>query len=1081
MKKEGISWHLVRIPCHWKKNPPGEHSTHWHLLKGQQIFPEWFKVRISAIEDSISVAVNEEVRITYSDSQYLKQGTFGIESFDNSKVNMDSVFVYGIMPDSIGYISGRLSDVHNNPIGDYMVNAGSNSDLLNCSGLSYSARTDSDGFYTLQLPFGEYVLMTNSDLDKRITPSVYKNIYGWNRISEAERINLISKDTVPNIDFELQNGHLVCGYLVDTLGNAISAGGNAMNNETFAEFGCSFGFGSEGMDGRFEVILPEGSYRLSFHDGTTSKTITEDLPVFKDTCLGEVAFLQVPWKPPSFNPKVMLPGYEIDTIIPGCPSSPVDVAYHDSEIMLSACWSGIFSVDTTGSYEKWSDHHTYGIESDFDGNLYTYSFPGGEIGTLSKKGEYHRVAKIPLTFCESHITVAPDGTIWIAYNGCGIEGASPHLFKVQADGSYEIFLEDFPWSNAIEADKDNNLFVGTGNEIYRIDIAGRALIHEITLPFGLGFHGLAADDKGNIYITCSDQNTDYVYKYTMEGDLIRHCELPQGDINGIDVLPNGDLVVVMRATGAVYYVYGSQLNKYKPLINGNGLSSPSNMIFGTKGELYIGNDESGRIARISPDAFYNYRGIITYNPPTGFFTVDANGDVYFSEAAPGIGNKLTRLISDSNSKTLVTRSIENPSGLAFDKNGNMIVSDYLSGNILSLSGTGQIETLYGGFVRPQALALDTKGNMFISAFNGVLQDPENPGEQPWPGVIWQVDSTGERQILATIDSRSLLILPQDTLFATVPDGRIVQVLPDGRIINFATGFFNPFGMAFNITGDLYITDAKDNSVVCISGFPKGLLLGDIVDAADQKKLSDVRVQIINDYPNIRGTQLLSDVEGEFSTSLAPDIYTAIISHENYQTRYYQFQMEQNDTINLDIGLELKPDTIPPQLVCRDTSLIMTEDCLMSIDESYILKSIHDENRIDSIYLNLSTFTCDHIGHEFTIAVLAIDEYGNTGQCNANVSITGVTGVFERNSVSEDPERFSVYPVPAEGSLHVEGGGSSPYKLTLYNIQGIPQLSMVKVGKKIVLEVGHLEEGLYLLQIQKGGKVVHRQRLIINGN
>ncbi len=872
-------------------------------------FREWNTTKIVGIDDSISFYINDALILGYRDTSSLMGGTFGVESFGESEVYVDSIFVAGILPDSIGYITGKVTDSMNNPLKNHEIHVGIYDEIVRCWGITYSSITNDDGLYTIQVPFGDYLIFSHSSIERRILPLAYEEVLSWNEISNAKRITIQDTDTVENINLKLEYGYLVCGNLIDTSGYPVAAGGNAFDVINWTEFGCSFGFGSDESDGRFEVILPQGDFQISFHDGESSKTVIRNLSVIKDTCLGNILFEELPTRPRYFNPQVQIPGFDVKTLIPGCPSSPVDVAYFEDQIIISAPWSGIFKVDTNGLYNIFSDSHTYGIEADFNGNLYSYGFPGGEIGLFSSEGNYNKFTQVPRTFCESVITVALDGNIWIGYAGCGINDDVGRVYKVRIDGSYEIIIDNVGHPSAIEADINNNIFLGMGSEVYKIDTLTRALKYLIRLPFEIGFHGLAADEEGNLFVSCASESKDFIYKYSVKGQLTKHCELPPDCINGIEILPNGDLVAVMRCTGSVYYIYGNKTNKYKTLIEGNGISSPTNVILGLNEELFIANDESGRIAEIKNGNIFNYSGIVTYSPPTGCFAIDKSGGVYFSESAPGMEAQIRVFHSGNHSTSIFTRNVNRPAGLAFSKNGDLLFAEFLTGELMSVSPDRDTKILYGGFESPSTIAIDTSGVIYLSALEGDMNDSEG---EPGQRIIWKIDTLGRRSSLGVHNTNSFAISPQNKLFATVSsdmNGRIYEILPDGKKVNFANGFIAPSGIAFDIRGDMYISDSNDNSITKISGFPNGRVNGTVFDAVDYRILENVNISIINDYPNIRGLTIVSDDSGLFDEVLAPDCYKIIVSCEGYYTQYDNVRIYEDSTKSLDIYLNPVVDTL----------------------------------------------------------------------------------------------------------------------------------------------------------------------------
>jgi sugar lactone lactonase YvrE len=326
------------------------------------------------------------------------------------------------------------------------------------------------------------------------------------------------------------------------------------------------------------------------------------------------------------------------------------------------------------------------------------------------------------------------------------------------------------------------------------------------------------------------------------------------------------------------------------------------MAFSLTDQLFANNDESGRIVRIVNGRGQFFAEVISYISPMGFLAFEPSGSFYFSEAAPGFQPRLIK-VSPQGRIIEVTRELDWPSGLAFTPAGTLYVAEYLSDEISAVSPSGTVTPFASGLIRPQALAADRVGNLYVAAYEGVTPYPNDPGTNR----LWKIDPAGNRTLYATLAQshlRDLAFSPAGQLYVTGPAGRqsgVARVAPDGSVTPFATGFLAATGLAFDLAGNLYISDDEDNSITRITGFPQGAIAGQVTDVRTGQPIPGASLSLVTDFPVILGMQLLADTDGRYSLPAAPRAYTVTAA----ATGYYPGSAPITVTVGLTMTVNLR--------------------------------------------------------------------------------------------------------------------------------------------------------------------------------
>lgn len=141
--------------------------------------------------------------------------------------------------------------------------------------------------------------------------------------------------------------------------------------------------------------------------------------------------------------------------------------------------------------------------------------------------------------------------------------------------------------------------------------------------------------------------------------------------------------------------------------------NPTGVVFDSAGQLFVTNRASGEVCRISHDM-----EVVQYASEMGI----ATGLAFDKQGVMYVGDRTGTVYKVSKFGTAEPFATLEPSvsafHLAFDQDGNLCIcapglSSYDS--IISIDGTGESQEFYRGLGRPQGLAFDRDGNLYVAA------------------------------------------------------------------------------------------------------------------------------------------------------------------------------------------------------------------------------------------------------------------------------------------------------------------------------------------------------------------------------
>ncbi len=517
----------------------------------------------------------------------------------------------------------------------------------------------------------------------------------------------------------------------------------------------------------------------------------------------------------------------------------------------------------------------------------------------------------PVGLCgPKSLTFDPSGNLWISdyQNSRVVEYLSSNLIT----GSPATIVIGQP-----------SLYTGSQNQ------QGVINLKDLSSPFSATF-----DSSGNLWVADSNNNRVLEFKPPFSTNEVASVVLGQPNMfsSGCATTPTGlcqPFSLAFDPTGNLWIsdTGNTRVVEYlsSNLITGDGaanvlgqpdfisrtctisptgLCSPQDLNFDPSGNLWISDTENNRIVEylssnlITGDGAANVLGQSDFTSrtcattPTGLcepygITFDPSGNLWISDqgnqrvveylssnliTGDGAANVLGEPDMFSSACTLTPTGLCNPQGLTFDPTGNLWISDqynqrvveYLSSNLITGDGAANVlgepdmfssacATTPTGFCDPEGLAFDPSGNLWISDIgnNRVLEylssnlitgstatiaigqpnlytgstnqqgNPNSKGlEFPASAVF---DSSGNLWVADFINSRVLEFKPP---FSTNEVASVVlgqQDMFSSGCTTTPTGLCYPSGLAFDPSGNLWISDFYNNRVL---EFPSSNLVTD---------------------------------------------------------------------------------------------------------------------------------------------------------------------------------------------------------------------------------------------------------------
>jgi sugar lactone lactonase YvrE len=360
-----------------------------------------------------------------------------------------------------------------------------------------------------------------------------------------------------------------------------------------------------------------------------------------------------------------------------------------------------------------------------------------------------------------------------------------------------------------------------------------------------GGGGAAVDGSGNIYI--ADTYNDTIRKVTPAGSVTTLAGSPGviGTVDGTGSAAefNEPAGIAVDSTGNIY-VADYEDNTVRKVTQAGVVTtlagSPSH-----KGPVAESADGTGASA-----GFFHPEGV----------AVDGQGNIYVADSGNGTIRKITPggavstlagLVGITGTKdgTGTTALFILPTGLAIDGSGNLYTCDTAAKTIRKITPTGTVTTLAGSpnvsgnsdgtgsaatFSLPIYLAADASGNVYVSEneYNTIRKITPAGVVTTLAGsttVTGSINGTGSAAAFqepygVAVDGSGNVYVSDDTTLRVVTPSGVVSTLAGIESIGSADGatlaghFFGPIGMAVDGGGNAYVADTNNDTVRKVSPF-----------------------------------------------------------------------------------------------------------------------------------------------------------------------------------------------------------------------------------------------------------------------
>lgn len=231
----------------------------------------------------------------------------------------------------------------------------------------------------------------------------------------------------------------------------------------------------------------------------------------------------------------------------------------------------------------------------------------------------------------------------------------------------------------------------------------------------------AFDREGNLYVTFSGRRGETVpvsiFKVTPEGKILPHLS-NIANATSVAFDHEDNLYVSSRFEGNVY----KATPQADVTLFAKELGVPTGLVFNKEGMLFVG-DRGGRIWKVTPEGEASVFAEVPESMIAFHLAFDLEGNLLI--ASPGLSSSNHIYMADRFGKVIpLYGGFGRPQGLAVDKRGDIFVCDAKAGDgaIYKISQQGEMTKVLAGPVMV-GLAFDAKGDLAVATTDTVYKVP----------------------------------------------------------------------------------------------------------------------------------------------------------------------------------------------------------------------------------------------------------------------------------------------------------------------------------------------------------------------
>jgi sugar lactone lactonase YvrE len=323
------------------------------------------------------------------------------------------------------------------------------------------------------------------------------------------------------------------------------------------------------------------------------------------------------------------------------------------------------------------------------------------------------------------------------------------------------------------------------------------------IPGGLnGPTAIALDKVGNVYVV---NNKSQTLDLISPGGALREIN------NELDE-PNG---IAVDAAGNVFVAQSGELDIEKIAPDGTistfvapglGIGNPQGLIFDAAGNLFVSalnipDQQVGQVTKVSPSGVVSVvvpatAGLVS---PAGM-VFDSTGNLYVAD-----GSTIFRVTPEGVMSKFAT-SANLGIGLAIDKAGNLYAGDTKDNLVNKITPGGVVSPFATGIPGATGIGIDATGRLFVGAETANLVDAISTAGTVTP--FFANILNGPSGIVS--DGKGGFFV------ASAVEGKVFKLGANGALVLISDGFKNPFALALDAAGTLFVADSGTNSITTLA-------------------------------------------------------------------------------------------------------------------------------------------------------------------------------------------------------------------------------------------------------------------------